>query len=122
MTKTNAMRALLNSAIAEIAPAYYSNATDGHPSDYIVYTITELSTEDGATNAQAEINCMGYGRDTATTEEMADEVQKALDHAVLANDDVFLFATPSSRNIITEEDKKIIRRRLIFDIRMYERS
>lgn len=123
MSKTGALRAAVVEIIGRSAPfVYYGQAGPGHPKQYAVYELEEISSIDDQTTVQLEINCMDYGTDTAACEKMADEIQAALNHAVVLNDGIMFRSYIERRQPVYEEDRKIIRRRLLFTLYLYERS
>ena len=123
MSKTEAVRAAVTEIIGQSAPrVYYGQAESGHPARYAVYELEELSHTDNQYVMQLEVNCMDYGTNTAACEAMADQIQKAFDHTVVLNDNLMFRSYIESRQPVYEEDRKIIRRRLLFEIYFYERS
>lgn len=123
MSKTEALRAAVTEIIGRSAPrVYYGQAEPGHPAQYAVYELEELSHTDDQYVMQLEVNCMDYGTNTAACEAMADQIQAAFNHALVLNDSIMFRSYIERRQPVYEEDRKIIRRRLLFEIRLYERS
>lgn len=123
MSKTKALRTAVVEVIRRYASCvYYGQADPEHPKQYVVYDLEEISRADNRTDMQLEINCMDYGTDTSACETMADSLQKAFDHIVVSKDEIFFNAYIDRRQPVYEEDRKIIRRRLMFNLYLYERS
>lgn len=123
MSKTTALRRAVRETISQYAPhAYYGQAKSGHGKDYAVYELSEVSYTDNQYVMRLEVNCMGYGSDTSACENMADQIQKAFDHNLVNNDEIMFISYIESRQPVYEEDRNIIRRRLLFEIHLYERG
>ena len=122
-SKTVALRKGVSGVISRIIPSVYFGQADGnHPKQYVVYDLEELSFEDGCHRMQLEVNCMDYGTDTAACETLADQIQAEFDHYKELNDEILFKCYFDRRQPVYEEDRKIIRRRLLFEIHLYERS
>lgn len=88
---------------------------------YCVYTLEELSCEDGKTLCELEVNVVDYGKDTERCERMCDDIQKRMDHLLHMGEEVEFSAYKERRQPVSEEDRNIIRRRLTFELHVYER-
>ena len=123
MSKTGALRAAVVEIIGRHAPyVYYGQADPGHPKQYVVYDLEEIARIDNQTTVQMEVNCMDYGTDTLACETMADNIQTAFDHNMTMTDSIMFHGYIDRRQPVYEEDRKIIRRRLLFTLYLYERS
>lgn len=89
---------------------------------YLVYTLKEVSYEEGFSLQELEVDVVDYGTDTAPAEAMADKLQASLDHLYALTDDFQVAIYRERRQTIEENDKSIIRRRLTFQVRLHERS
>lgn len=123
MGKTTAARAAIMAELKKLCSrVHYDYAEDGAVYPYLVYSLEEISHLDGLTLCQLEVNAMDYGTSTGTCETLADNIQAAFDKYMFINDDVQFEAYRDRRQPVQEEDKKIIRRRMTFEVRMHERG
>ena len=129
MNKTKLLREELRKTLASVlagaeieAEIYYTRAPKNHPGKYLIYTLEEVTREDGRITIELEINCHDYGMDTEACENMADVITGSLDHTVTLTEDIEFHVYANRRNNVTEEDEKVIRRRLTFDLYLYERG
>jgi hypothetical protein len=123
VTKTMAFRAAVRAVLVPICSSvYYDHAESDAPYPRIVYSAEELSKLDGRTKVSLEINVLDYGTDTAACEILADAVQASLDGYIFIDDSIEFASWADKRMPIQEDDKKIIRRRLLFAVDLYERS
>lgn len=121
MSKTLALRKQLQSMLKTITPnVYYEEAPDNRPYPYLVFELSELTHNDGMTLLQLEINAIDYGDSSARIEGIADSVQKALHKYYFINHEIQFTSYKNKRDTIKEEDKQIIRRRLLFEVRLHE--
>lgn len=104
------------------AGVYYSQAKREHDQTYIVFTVEEVTRLDGRISYELEVNCIDYGNDTAQCENIADCVTAALDHTVTVQEEIEFHIYANRRNNVSAQDEKIIRRRLTFDLYLYERN
>lgn len=122
-SKTIAMRSAIHAKLKTICNnVYYDVAEQGAPFPYLVFGIEEVLSDYGTISCDLEVNAVDYGRDTATCETLADNVQASLNKWRYLDDDIQFSTYCDRRNNVQEEDKKIIRRRMIFEVRMHERS
>lgn len=91
--------------------------TDNYP--YITFEIHEIANSYGETIGQVEVNCVGKGL-SADIDDLADEVQQLLHEYFYIDTTVAFRLFKSNRNIVEEEDKEIIRRRILFDLYFHE--
>lgn len=103
-------------------PIYFQQAQTSPPKKYLVYTLDEITRNDGRIAYELEINCMDYGTDTGAAEDLADNIQAAFDGKVIIADDIAVYFYAEAKNSVTEEDRNIIRRRLTFSAYLYERT
>lgn len=101
---------------------YYINARDSHPANYVTYTIEQLSFIDFEERGQIEVNVMGYGTDSSTVEDLTDAIREAFDHQSVLTDDLYAVFYFNRSQPVTEEDRLIIRRRLVIDYYLTRRN
>lgn len=125
MKKTLALRtavvSILGTVMPEGAKTYYQQAQKDHPKIYAVYTLDLIDKTDERSAYELEINVMDYGTDTSTIEDLADDIQKAFDKKVQITADVGVYFYADRRNVVEEEDRNSLRRRLTFSTYLYER-
>lgn len=123
MNKTHAVRLAIQEKLASICTDTYFSQADADASlPYLVYIINEISCEYGLTLCELEVNAVDYGKDTSVCDALADTVQTELDQWLYIDDDVEFTVYRDRRQIVTEEDRNIIRRRMTFEVRMHERG
>ena len=115
----DALQNLLNSLTENV---YYEEASVSRHYPYIVFELSELGFSDERTLIQMEVNAFDYGKSSSTVEMISDEIQEALDQYYFINDYIQFCIYKDSRQIIKEMDKKIIRRRMLFEIHLHERK
>lgn len=101
---------------------YYGTAPVSAEHPYAVFELQELSFDAGMSLQELEVSVLDYGTDTAPAEAIADSIQTALGdfHSLTENFHVSIYR--ERRQPLYEDDKLIIRRRLTFQVRLYERS
>lgn len=129
MSKTIVLRESLKETIESAltqasftAEVYYAQAKRDHGQPYIILTVEEVTRMDGRITYELEVNCIDYGNNTAQCENIADCVTAALDHTVTIEEEIEYHIYANRRNNVSSEDEKIIRRRLTFDLYLYERN
>ena len=126
LKKTIALRSIVMNQMAQVMPqgslTFYQQAQkESIPGIYAVFTVEEIDTTDGRHTYETEINLVGSGGDTATIENLADDIQAHFDKLVIINGNVGVYFYADRRNNVEEEDRTIIRRRLTFSTYLYER-
>ena len=120
MTKTIALRTELQRLLKTLTTnVYYEEALDT-AIQYLVYELSEITRDYGRVLLQLEINILDYGSSSTVAEILADNVQKALNKYHFINSDIQFTLYEGSRNTIKEDDKQIIRRRLLFEVHLHE--
>lgn len=123
MSKTTELRKQLRAIIkAQTANVYYVEAPDTKPYPYAVHELTEISYDDGRTLMELEVNVLDYGKDSSAAEEIADKIQSALHKYFFINHAIEFTVYQGMRNIVKEEDKQVIRRRLLFEVHLHEKK
>ena len=121
MSKSIALRTALQTILkAKASNIYYEEAPDTHPYPYVVYELSELSHDSGRTLIQLEVNVIDRGDSTSVAETLADEIQDALHKLYYIDASIQFSSYKNQRNTIKEDDKQIIRRRLLFEIHLHE--
>lgn len=88
---------------------------------YVVFSIESIRAYDRE-NYQLEVNCYDYGTDPAAVDDLADNIENTLKAYTYINEIMQFRTFLNTRNSIQEEDKKIRRKRLLFDLYYFERS
>lgn len=123
MTKTQALRVDIQKELKTLTTnVYYGIAPYTISYPYLVYEFTEISHTYGKTLMQMEVNVIGYGTDTASIDALADEIQNRFNKYYGINSYIEYSIYRGLRNMVQEEDKKVIRRRLTFEIHLNERK
>ena len=125
MKRTLALRTAVVSILGTVMPegskSYYQQAQEDHPKIYAVYTLNLIDNTDERDRYELEINVMDYGTDTSTLENLTDSIEKAFNKTVVINNDIGIYFYADRRNVVEEEDRNIMRRRLTFSTYLYER-
>ena len=117
------LRALFQRTLLEAsAHVYFGTAPSSVEYPCIVWNLQELAYEDGLSLQELEANVMDYGEDTAPAESIADDLQQRLDHFQTLEETFEVSVYRERRQPLQENDKLVIRRRLTFQVRLYERS
>lgn len=99
---------------------YYEGNQDSAVYPRLVFELSEASYNSGKTLYQLEVNVIDYGTSTKVTEDLADTVQTALNKYYFINSEIQFSVYRGLRQKVEEEDKLIIRRRLLFEIHLHE--
>ena len=117
------LRALFQRKLQEAsAHVYFGTAPSSVEYPCIVWNLQELAYEDGLSLQELEADVMDYGEDTAPAESIADDLQQRLDHFQTLEETFEVSVYRERRQPLQENDKLVIRRRLTFQVRLYERS
>lgn len=121
MNKTEATKRALTRLLRTLCSnVYHLQAPDDEAFPYIVYEIRELSHDDGKTLIQLEVNAIDYGKNTAVVDNLADAVQSALHKYYYIDPFIEFAAYKGSRQSVQEEDKQVLRRRMLFEVHLHE--
>jgi len=118
--KTTALKIELKRLLKTINPNVYFEEAPKPLYPYIVYELSELAYGYGKTLLDLEINAIDYGKNTTAIEDLADTIQDTLNKYYFLNTEIQFAIYKGSKQKIEEEDKQIIRRRLTFEIHLYE--
>lgn len=128
MASTVKLRAAIKAKLDTITVAtnvaltsYYGMAKDNAPALYAVWSLSGVTADEILDQVELEIYVIGRGDDTTSVENIADAIWSALDHWYYYNstDNIGFTSYPSVRNVLSEDDKTIIKRRLTFTVRVY---
>ena len=120
-SNTNAIRKQLKAELIKIASSVnYRKRPLPIKYPYVMYELRELSTEDGKTKCNLEVNVVS--KDPAEAVDLADKVQDLFDGYSFLDDHCAFEAYRQQRNIIEEEDKAIERIRLLFELNYHKRE
>ena len=129
MNKTKLLRSELQTILGDVlesgeydAALYYDHAPNKHEAKYVIFSVEEVTRLDERIAYELEINCIDYGADTEACEDMADGITAALDHSVHIVEGIAFYIYANRRNNVRADDEKIVRRRLTFDLYLYERG
>lgn len=121
LSKTIALRTELQRLLKTLtANVHYEQAPDTANYPYLVYELSELSYNYGKTLMEIEINILDYGTSTSNVETIADNVQSTLNKYSYIGPEIQFIIYKNIRQRVVEDDKKIIRRRLTFEIQLHE--
>lgn len=121
--ETSKLRKLIRDQLLPAAQrVYYGTAPASAERPYAVFELQELSCDDGLSLQELEVSVLDYGEDTAPAEAIADIIQTALGSFHSLTEDFHVSIYRERRQPLYEDDKLIIRRRLTFQVRLYERS
>lgn len=101
---------------------HYEQAPDRVTYPYLVYELSELSHEDGMSLIEMEVNVLDYGQNSSPVELIADSVQDKFNKFDFMGIDLYFTTYRGARQIVREDDKQIIRRRLTFELHLHERK
>ncbi|WMJ78480.1 MULTISPECIES: hypothetical protein [unclassified Sedimentibacter] len=121
MSKTWALRVELQKIFKVLTNnVFYEGNQDFNIYPRLVYELSEVSYNSGKTLFQLEVNVIDCGTSTQAVEELADNIQYTLNKCYFRNDKIQFTSYRGSRQNIKEDDKEIIRRRLLFEIHLHE--
>lgn len=121
VSKTIALRRELQRYLETVASnVYYEEAADKKQYPYVVFELSEISNISGKTLLQLEINVVGYGASSDQVERLSDSIQSIFHRYYFINHEIEFAVYKNRRDTIKEEDKKIIRRRILFEVHLHE--
>ena len=119
---TNARKTIVSALSGIGFPVYFGEADETAQLPYVIYDLQTVSMFDGVRMCELEINVVGYGRDTTPVENVCDRIERVFDHKTFNENDVSFTSYFERKSRVDSEDRKIIRRRLVFNINLYERG
>lgn len=123
MSKSGALRGVITERLRTACPhVSYGQAEKHTARPYIVYTLETISAADDMETMELEVNCVDYGKDTGPCESLADQVEMLFDRWYYIDADIQFSTYRNRRQPVTEEDRQIIRRRILIEIHFTERG
>ncbi len=120
MSKTLRIRTAITSLLKSVHPrVYFEDAKDSAQFPYVIFEYWTNSSENKEIG-MLEVNVWDSGTDTSQIEMLADRVQEALDRYKYHDDYVFMSIYKAQRSSVRDENKSIKRRRLTFEIQIFE--
>ena len=121
MSKTNALREIIQTKISSIVKSFYRVSDEKESYPFAVYDFETIDLGDIARDDLILIiDVWGKGKDTSAIEDIADQIEAMFNAANLPNESVLPTFYRISRKPIDDEDKTLIRRQLKFQIQNYE--
>lgn len=120
MSKTIELRKQLTKIFKTVIDeVHYEVVPDTSPYPYLSFELDEIRNVSGKSFIIAEVNILDRGK-SRLVEEIADNLQNTLHKYYFINNKIQFTSYKLVRNIVQEEDKKIRRRRLTFEIQLHE--
>lgn len=120
MSKTNAIRKIIQSNINDIVKSYYRIADAKASYPHAVYDFENIDLLDiHRDDLILVIDIWGKGKDTSNIEDIADQIESVLNATNIPGEEVLPTFYKISRKPIDDEDKTLIRRQLKFQIQNY---
>lgn len=121
MSKTNALRKIIQKNINSIVKSYYRIADAKAAFPHAVYDFENIDLGDiNRDDLILVIDIWEKGKDTSSIEEIADQIEVIFNAANMPGAEVLPTFYRISRKPIDDEDKTLIRRQLKFQIQSYE--
>lgn len=122
MSKTAVLRGAITERLRAACPRVsYGQTGKVTARPYVVYTLETISAADDMETVELEVNCMDYGSDTSPCETVADQVERLFDRWYYLDEEIQFSAYIDRRQPVTEEDRSVVRRRLLIEIHVTER-
>lgn len=99
---------------------YHIQAPDKELFPYIVYESREMGHSDGKTTMQLEVNVVDYGKNTLVVDDLSDLIQDTFHKYYFINPFIEFVVYKGIRHPVLEEDKQILRRRMLFEVHLHE--
>lgn len=127
MTKTEELRTALRERLLQSCARvqYTQNLLDDDAAPqypYCIFAVRETGKDDGLIQCELEVNVVDLGPDTLQAEQIADEIQRLLDRSFYLGEAVAFWLYSGIRQPVQDENKRLVRRRLTFELRLMERS
>lgn len=120
MSKTNALREIIQSNIKKVIKCFYRTADNEENYPYAVYDFENIDLRDIIRDDQILIiDIWGKGTDTSYIEDVTDQIEALFNAANLPDKEVLPTFYRIQRKPIDDEDKSIIHRQLKFQIQNY---
>lgn len=120
MAETLDVRKAIQTILATKCTDTFFKRAKGTPSgNYLVWSYDSVLYDENRRQGTLEIYVNGYGEDTSSVETLADELWEMLDHYYYKDDNTVFVIYPNTRNVLDNDDTKMITRRLLFSINVY---
>ena len=120
MSKTNALRKIIQKKINSIIKSYYRTADAKATFPHAVYDFENIDLGDiYRDDLILIVDLWGKGKDTSNIEEKADQIEAMFNAVNLPDAEVLPTFYRISRKPIDDEDKSLIHRQLKFQIQNY---
>lgn len=120
MSKTLALRGIINERLNPLLTSYYRNAKDTAQYPYCVYDLDSVNFTDERDDYELIIDIFDKGFNTKIIDEKADSIESAFKNVNLPNSDVLPTIFREMRTYVKEDDKNILHIQLRFLIESYE--
>jgi hypothetical protein len=125
MSRTKALSdALIEMIKARCPNAYYEEGVqvgmEKKKYPFVTLELEDVGYTDGSTKYVLELNVIDYGKIKSIAEQLADKIQDDLDHITYIDENIQFRSYKDGRKTIKEDDKQVIRKRLMFEIIMYD--
>lgn len=119
----NKLRAELNKTLRTIHPrVYYMTSRDTEAFPYIVYDLPQGYFEDGLEVFNLDVDIWDNQTDTTEIELLAQSIWDKFNRYHFINEDMQFAIYRQARLTVHDDDPRIKRRTLIFQLRYYDRS
>ena len=120
MSKTLALRKIIQTNIDSIVKSYYRKADKDKIYPHAVYDFENIGLEDiSRDDLILIIDIWDKGNDTSNIEEITDQIEEMFNTANLPNEEVLPTFYRVGRKPIDDPDKSLMRRQLKFQIQNY---
>lgn len=120
MSKTNALRKIIQTNIKSIVKCFYRKADVKESYPYAVYDFENIDLGDiNRDDLILIIDIWGKGNDTSYIEDITDSIEKLFNAANIPGDEVLPTFYRIQRKPIDDEDKSLIHRQLKFQVQNY---
>ena len=120
MSKTNFLRAVIQSNLDTIIESYYRTSDEQKGYPYAVYDFENIDLGDiNRDDLILVIDLWGRNKDTSKIEEKADQIEELFNAANMPDEYILPTFYRIDRKPIDDEDKRLIHRRLRFQVQNY---
>jgi len=125
MASTIGKTLLLRSAIqtklsTHVTNTFYQKTKDTFNSVWCIYNFDQVTDDENLTQYRLVVELLSIDGSTIDIENKADEIWGALDHWYYRDTNMAFTTYPDLRNNISEEDKLLNHRRLVFTLKLYK--
>ena len=120
MSKTNALRTIIQSNIGSIIKCFYRTSVKNESYPYAVYDFENIDLGDiNRDDLILIVDVWGKGNDTSQVEDITDRIENLFNAANLPGGEVLPTFYRIQRKPIDDEDKSLIHRQLKFQVQNY---